>query len=167
MTHPTDAPHTRPTSRPWMGVLPYIGIILFGLHIVSGIVTGSTDDWPRDLVAYGVFYLIGWAGIGGGISHAVFGKKTSASIGWAPSPFETEIGFANLGFGVAGVLAPLYGPEYWWAVIVASSVFRVLAGLLHIREIVRSKNYAINNTAILLVDFGVPVFLVCAHLAWA
>jgi hypothetical protein len=46
-------------------------------------------------------------------------------------------------------------------------VFRVLAGLLHIREIVRSKNYAINNTAILLVDFGVPVFLVCAHLAWA
>jgi hypothetical protein len=167
MAHPTETPAQRTRSRPWMGLLPYIGLLLYLAHILWALVTGATENWPRDLVAYGVFYLIGWAGIGGGISHAVFGRTTSASIGWKPSPFETEIGFANLGFGVAGVLAPMYGPEYWWAVIIANSVFRVLAGGLHVREMVRAKNYAINNTAILLVDFGVPVFLVWAHAAWA
>lgn len=170
MARPTETPESPTTSsrsHRWMGVLPFIGVILFLVHILAGLATGATGDWPRGLVQYGVFYLIGWAGIGGGISHVFFGRRTSASIGWAPSPFETEIGFANLGFGVAGVFATAYGPEYWWAVIVANSVFRVLAGVLHVREIVRSKNYAVNNTSILFVDFVVPVFLVLSWLAWA
>jgi hypothetical protein len=167
MARPTDTPGPRTQRRLGMGILPFIGLLLYLAHIVSGLVTGATDDWPRALVEYGVFYLIGWAGIGGGISHVFFAQRTSASIGWAPSPFETEIGFANLGFGIAGVLAPAYGPEFWWAVIIANSVFRVLAGALHVREIVRTKNYAVNNTSILLIDFGVPLFLVLAYLAWA
>lgn len=167
MARPTETTDTRSRSHLWMGLLPYIGVILFVAHILVGLATGATADWPRALVPYGVVYLIGWAGIGGGISHVFFAKRTSASIGWAQSPFETEVGFANLGFGVAGVFATAFGPEYWWAVIVANSVFRVLAGVLHVREILRTKNYAVNNTGILFVDFGVPIFLVIAWFAWA
>jgi hypothetical protein len=166
MTQPTATDKPRKASNPMLGVLPFIGVILFLCHIGYGLLTGATSDWPRGLVQYGVYYLIGWAAIGGGISHVFFGRKISASIGWDPSPFETEVGFANLGFGVAGVLALNYSSDFWWAVILANSVFRVLAGVGHIRSMVRDKDYSVNNTGILFLDFLVPAFLVVGYLSW-
>jgi hypothetical protein len=166
VTQPTTTTTERPRSSPLLGLLPFIGVVLFLAHIVYSLITGTTSEWPEELVQFGVYYMIGWAGIGGGISHLFFGRKTSASIGWAPSPFETEIGLANLGFGIAGVIALSYGPEYWWAIIIANSVFRVGAGIGHIRSMVRDKNFAVNNTSILFVDFVVPAFLIFGYFAW-
>lgn len=39
-------------------------------------------------------------------------------------------------------------------------------GIGHIREIMVKKNYAINNTAILFINFAVPAFLLLAWYAW-
>jgi hypothetical protein len=167
VSKPSTTSKQRSASNPLLGLLPFIGLILYLFHIGWALITGATDGWPRDLVEFGVYYLIGWAAIGGGISHIFFSRKISASIGWSRSPFETEIGLANLGFGIAGVLALSYGPEFWWAIIVANSVFRVGAGFVHIRSMMRDKNFAVNNTSILLLDFGVPAYLVISYLAWA
>jgi hypothetical protein len=167
VTQPDTTTEPRTRSNPMLGLLPYIGLILYLCHLGWALVTGSTDDWPRALVEYGVYYLIGWAAIGGGISHVFFGRRISASIGWSPSPFETEIGLANLGFGIAGVLSLSYGAEYWWAVIIANSVFRVGAGFVHVRGIIKDRNFAVNNTGILFLDFGVPAYLVIGYLLWA
>jgi hypothetical protein len=161
---PDAAPHK---SSPWLGVLPFIGVILFVIHAFT-IVTGSRDaGWERDLVEIGVVYMIGVAGIGGGISHILFGPKISRSIGWEQSPFEFEVGVANLGFGVAGCMASSYSPDFWLAVIVANGVFRVGCGVGHIRAMVKDHNFAINNTAILFLNFVVPAFLYFGWQAWA
>jgi len=153
-------------SSPILGVLPYIGVILFLFH-AAGLVISQPDDWKQSIVEIGVVYMIGVAGIGAGISHIFFGRSISRSIGWEPSPFEFEVGVAGLGFGIAGVMASSYDPDFWLAVIVANGVFRVGAGIGHVREIVQKGNYAINNTAILFLDFMVPAFLLLAWLAWA
>jgi hypothetical protein len=39
------------------------------------------------------------------VLHVFFGEMTARFIGWADSPFEREVGFANLGFAVVGFLA--------------------------------------------------------------
>jgi len=166
VTHSAPEVKQRPKSNPLLGLLPFIGVALFLAHIIYSLITDTTSEWPEELVQFGVYYLIGWAGIGGGISHLFFGNKISASIGWERSPFETEIGLANLGFGIAGVLALNYGPEFWWAVIIANSVFRVGAGVGHIRSMARDRNFAVNNTSILAVDFLVPAFLIFGYFAW-
>ena len=153
-------------SNPLFGVLPFIGVILFLISVISVVGSGS-DTWQRDLLTNAVVYLIGWACIGGGISHIFFGPKISASIGWQWSPFELEVGFANLGFGIAAVLAASFSPEYALALIIANSVFRVGAGIGHIRNMITDRNFAINNTAILFVDFVVPAFLFWAYFAWS
>ena len=77
------------------------------------------------------------------------------------------MGFANLGFGVAALMAGSFQKEYWLAIIVANSIFRVGCGAGHIKQIVMDRDYAINNTAILFLNFLVPAFLVSSYFAWA
>ena len=39
------------------------------------------------------------------VFHVFFGDTAAKFIGWDKSPFQTEVGFASLGVGIAGVLA--------------------------------------------------------------
>lgn len=149
-----------------LGVLPFIGLILFTISAIP-ILRDLGDGWQQQLLQNGVIFLIGWAGIGAGISHIFFGRKTAASIGWAPSPFEAEVGFADLAMGVAGVMAANQSTDFWLAVIVVSSIFRVGCGIGHIRQMICQRDFAPNNTAILAINFGVPLFLGLAYVAWA
>jgi hypothetical protein len=112
-------------------------------------------------------FRVGAGRFGAGISHIFFGKAISRSIGFAASPYELEAGFANLGFGVAALMAGSFQKEYWLAIIVANSIFRVGCGAGHIKQIITDRNFAVNNTAILFLNFVVPAFLVFSYLAWA
>ncbi|MGY1824423.1 DUF6790 family protein [Geodermatophilus sp. SYSU D00079] len=158
------APHR---AEPLLGLLPYIGVLLFVASAVPVVFGDRTGPWQQQLVENGVVYMIGWAAIGAGISHVLFGPRIARSIGWGTSPFQFEVGVANLGFGVAGVLATSYSSEYWLAVIIASSVFRVGCGIGHIRQMVQHHDFAVNNTSILVLDFGVPAALVVMYALWA
>lgn len=51
--------------------------------------------------------LIGINGIVAASGHLFFPKPVAASIGWAEGgPFQWEVGMANLGLGVAGMISP-------------------------------------------------------------
>jgi hypothetical protein len=150
-----------------LGLLPFIGVILFAVSAVQTVTGGRPADWQHQLALAAVVYLIGWAAVGAGISHIFFGKAISRSIGFARSPFELEVGFANLGFGVAALMAGSYQKEYWLAIIVANSIFRVGCGAGHIKQIIVDGNFAINNTAILFLNFVIPAFLLFTYFAWA
>jgi hypothetical protein len=153
------------SRRGALSILPFIGVILFAASAIP-LLANPPSDWRQELLQNGVVCLIGWAGIGAGISHLFFAKKTSKSIGWTASPFETEVGFADLAMGVAGVMASGQPSTFWFAVIVINAIFRVGCGVTHVRDIVLRHNVATNNTKILLVNFGVPAFLVLGWFAW-
>lgn len=157
---------TLKTSNPWLGILPFIGIILFIIFSLP-LLSGHHPDWRHQLLLNGIIYMIGWAGIGTGISHVFFGDKISKSIGFTQNEFETEVGFISLSLGVVALLASSHSTQYWLAIILVSSIYRIACGFLHVQQIVRAKNYAINNTAILVINFVVPVFLLLAYRAWA
>jgi len=153
-------------SSPLLGLLPYIGVILFVVTAVPIWFGDHTGDWHQQLVSNGVQYLIGWAALGAGISHLFFGPKIARSIGWAPSPFQLEVAFANIAFGVVGLLATSHTPEFWLAIILASAIYRFGCGYGHIKQIVQARNFAINNTAILFLNFVVPAALLAMYYAW-
>jgi hypothetical protein len=149
------------------GILPFIGVILFVIVTILQFAGGAGDNWGPTLVENAVVYMIGWAGIGAGISHIFFGRKISQSIGFQKSPYELEVGFADLAMGIVGVIAASFSPDYWLAIILVSSIFRIGCGFGHIRSMIKDRNFAINNTAILFVDFVVPAFLLFAFFTWA
>lgn len=172
MSTATTAPAS-PTARPPRhhsiigGVLPYIGIILFLIATGIQFASGPGVHWGPELVANAVAYLIGYAMVGAGISHIFFGRRISKTIGFQQSPYELEVGFADLAMGAVALMAASYSPEFSLAVILISSIYRVGCGIGHIRSMVRERNFAVNNTLILVVNFVVPAFLLMAYYAWS
>jgi hypothetical protein len=79
------------------------------------------------------------------LSHAVFSERVAASIGWAPSPFQKEIAGANLGIGLGAVAASALGAPGAWAMTVMAAGFLWSAAAVHVADMVRRKNFAINN----------------------
>jgi hypothetical protein len=163
----TETAATNPRRFHIGSVLPYLGIILFVGATVQQFAAGAGPHWGPTLVGNAVTYLIGYAGVGAGISHIFFGKKISRTIGFAQSPYELEVGFADLSFGIVALMAASFSPEFSLAVILLSSIYRVGCGIGHIRSMIKDRNFAINNTLILVVNFVVPAFLVFAYYSWA
>ena len=94
------------------------------------------------------------------VMHTFLAKKTAASIGWTTNGFQYEIAFVSLGMGLACLYAGQNSREAWIAVTIPTVTFLFLAGVNHLIEIIREKNYAPNNTLILIWDFGMPISLV-------
>lgn len=107
-----------------------------------------------------MFYIpAGWMFIASGIMHTVFAKNTAKNIGWKTNGFQYEIGFVSLGLGLAGILAAYKGSGSWLELTIVISFFLVLAGISHVLEILKSRNFSPGNTIILIYDFGLPVSL--------
>ena len=149
-------------SSVWLGLLPYTGMILFlcSLPLVW-------TDGPTEVLRQAVIFLIGWTGVGAGISHIFFGRQIAASIGFDHNPFQLEVGFAGLAMGITALVVTAYPSQYWLAIILVSSLYRFGCGVGHIREMVMNRNFAVNNTGILFLDFIVPVCLLYAYYRWA
>jgi hypothetical protein len=62
--------------------------------------------------------------------------------------------------GLGGIYASTVDqPGAWVTASIASGLFLLIAGINHIVEIVRSRNYAPGQTVILISDSGIPLSL--------
>lgn len=146
---------------------PFIGLICFAVAQAVWFATGGDGDWQTMTVINAVTYLIGAQAFGAGLGHMFFAAPIARSIGWHPSPFQWEVGGANLGIGVAGVFAGSFESSYWLAVIIVAMTFLLVAGVGHVREVVQQRNFAVNNAGpILLLDFVVPAACLAMWLTW-
>lgn len=152
-----------------MGIfIPAITLVLAWVFaLVNWTAPGSVpDDSSWDAIMRWLLFLPGGCMfLVSGIMHTVFAKSTAKSIGWQTNGFQYEIGFVSLGLGVGGILAGMAVPGAWLPIAAAQSIFLVLAGVNHVREIIRAKNYAPGNTIILLYDFGLPISYIVALVA--
>ncbi len=149
-----------------LGLLPFAGVIAFVIAEVAYIISSGTDGLLEVTALNAVLFLIGSNSLGAGIAHLFFAHPIARSIGWQTSPFQFEVGAANLGIGIAGVLAGFFAADYWLAVSIVALVFLWLAGAGHIREIVAKRNFSINNAGpILVLDFVAPALAV-GLIAW-
>lgn len=98
------------------------------------------------------------------VMHTVFAQDVAASIGWpAGSPFQTEVGFANLAIGLIG-FACFWRYEFWLPALTAKSVFAFGAGVTHVLDMFQTGNFAPNNAGpILAWDFLLPVVMITLY----
>jgi len=100
-----------------------------------------------------------WAGF----SHIVWTERVAQSIGWPASPFQIEIGGANLGIGIGALAASVLGHEAAWAITLTAAAFLWTAAAVHVREMIHSGNFAINNCGpIFWWDILTPLTLILA-----
>ena len=109
---------------------------------------------------YFLFIYVGLLGLFTAYFHVFEPNRASASIGWAPSPFEYEVGMADLTMGVLGVLCIVFRREFWLATAIGNAVWFLGDAIGHVREMTLHNNHAENNAGSFLVfEFAIPILM--------
>ena len=90
------------------------------------------------------------------VMHVFFADMAAAFIGWKNSPFQYEVGFASLGFGIVGLLAFRQKLGFRTAAVLGPTCFQWGAAGGHVYQMVTAHNFAPGNAGIM---FWSDVFL--------
>ena len=134
----------------------------FGLHPAGH---ESGEQFAEIAMRWMLFLPAGLQFLVSGLMHTVWAKSTAKNIGWTTNGFQYEIGFVSFGLGIAGILASTRGWDTWLVATAASAVFLVGAGVQHVLQMVRDRNFAPGNSLVLLYDFGLPVSMIALLVA--
>ena len=103
---------------------------------------------------------IGVTGLWAGTFHVFFPDTAARLIGWAVSPFQFEVGMADLAIGATACLAFWRDLSFKAAAVCAASVFLLGDAVGHVRQMLTAGNFAPGNA-------GVPFYMdiLCPALA--
>jgi len=106
------------------------------------------------------------SGIAGALGHFFASDAVAEAIGWPTgSPFQLEMGFANLAMGVLAAIAVTRRDGFREATVIGGTILSVGAFIVHIIDIAQHGNLAPGNTLINITNLGEPVLLI--YFLWA
>lgn len=92
------------------------------------------------------------------IFHVFLGDMAARFIGWAPSPFQTEVGMASLGFSVVGFLAFRGSRGLRIAAVTGPACFLLGAAAGHVHQMIAAHNFAPGNAGVIFyTDIAIPI----------
>ena len=110
------------------------------------------------LVSYFILFTIGFGFFYNFVVHTFFGEMSARFIGWEDSPFQTELGFASLGFAVVGLLAFRGSFDLRLAAVVGPSLFLLGAAGVHVHHMITAGNFAPGNAGVIFyTDILIPI----------
>jgi hypothetical protein len=110
------------------------------------------------LLCYLFVFPLGVQGLWAFFSHVFMSEVAANAIGWEPSPFQYEVGVANLGLALASFYAAFKGFEARAATAIAAACFLAGAGVGHLMDIAQGDNLTPGNAGpILYTDFLTPI----------
>ena len=108
---------------------------------------------------------VGANGLGGAFGHLFLSDLVAEGVGWPTgSPFQLEMGFANLLIGVLGLMAISRRDGFRTAAIIATTILGLGATAVHLWDIAVAGNLAPGNTIQNLGNLLDPVLLI--SLTW-
>lgn len=112
------------------------------------------------LLKYVLFFNVGVMGLLAFFAHTIMADETAREIGWAPgSPFQSEIAFANLAFGILGILCLWRHGDFWLATGVGNAAFLLGAACVHILQLMQGNTAPYNAGVFVWVgDVLIPIF---------
>jgi hypothetical protein len=133
---------------------------LFAAALLLAAITRGHGGAAERLLAWTLLLPIGVTGLWAGISHVFFPAMAAAHIGWQTSPFQFEVGMADLAIGVTACIAFWQSLPFKAAAVSAASIFLLGDAVGHIREMTVAGNFAPGNA-------GVPFYMdvICPALA--
>ena len=108
---------------------------------------GPTPAAERFL-AWVLLLPIGVTGLWAGLFHIFFPTIAARYIGWQVSPFQFEVGMADLAIGVTACLAFWRDLQFKAAVVTSASIFFLGDAAGHVRQMVIANNFAPGNAGV-------------------
>ncbi len=133
-------------------IFTLIAIVCASVHLAfSSERRSSVAAIARTYLLYLLFFYVGLMGVLTSYAHVFRPVETSASIGWSTSPYEYEVGMADLTVGILGVLCLKFRADFWLATAIANAVWLLGDAIGHFRQMTINNNHASNNSGIFLV----------------
>ncbi len=114
------------------------------------------------LFRYVLFFNVGVYSLFSAYGHVFMGPQIANEISWpAGSPFQFEIGIANLSYGVLGILSLWLRDRFWQATVFGWSIFLLGAFVGHMIQAYTTGNKAPYNFGIFVWfnDLFLPVLM--------
>jgi hypothetical protein len=131
---------------------------------------GAAFEKPRPTAARTLTWLlllpIGVGGLWAAFFHLAYPGMAARFIGWADSPFQFEVGMADLAFGVAGCAAFRASFGFRAAVVLVNAIFLLGDAVGHVRQMIAAGNFAPGNAGpVFYLDVILPVLTIALLLA--
>lgn len=108
--------------------------------------------------SYFILFSIGISYVYNFFCHVFMQERVAAFIGWANSPFQLEVGFASLGFGIVGLIAYRSNLSFRAAAIIGPAFFLLGAAGGHIYQMITAHNFAPGNAGLIFwTDIILPI----------
>ena len=131
-------------------VLSNVPAIMFVAAFVLAAITSRPTYFPARLLRWlllstGIAYT--WAGF----FHIAFPQIAAASIGWQVSPFQFEIGVADVSIGIVAIISFWRGLHFKAPIVGYFSLFSIGVAYGHVRQAIYEGDFSKNNFGILLL----------------
>jgi hypothetical protein len=133
-------------------LLQNLPAVLFLLALLIAAATRRGGPVPERLLSWILLLPIGVTGLWAGAFHVFLPRTAASLIGWQVSPFQFEVGMADLAIGVTACIAFWRDLSFKAAAVCAASVFLLGDAIGHVREMVMAGNFAPGNA-------GVPFYM--------
>lgn len=139
-------------------VLRNLPIFLFVAALVFVGLSRSGAPIADRLLAWILLLPIGVSGLWAALFHLFFPDVAAADIGWAPSPFQFEVGVADLAMGLTACVSFWRSLDFKAAVVMINAIFLIGAATGHVRQMIVAGNFASGNAGVPFYgDIAFPV----------
>jgi Na+/melibiose symporter-like transporter len=159
-----------PEAGGWNGspgdlIVSLVPVALWAVALLSAAIAVALGPRPISfgsvvdrLLRYMLIFPVGVQGLWAFVCHVFIPEQAAASIGWEPSPFQFEVGVADLGIGLAGLYAAFQSFQARAAVAVMAACFLGGAAVGHMMDIALGDNLTPGNAGpILYTDILTPI----------
>lgn len=140
--------------------------VMFALALVLGFVGRPRGPAASRFLGWILLLPIGIVGLWAGIAHVFFPHIAAEHIGWQVSPFQYEVGMADLAIGVTALMAFWRSWEFRAAAVCAASIFLLGDAVGHVRQMIVAGNFAPGNAGLpFYMDIIAPTLAIALLLA--
>jgi hypothetical protein len=132
-------------------VLGNLPAFLLVLALILGPLIRGRESWAASMLSWMLLLPLGITGLWGAVFHVFFAQVAARDIGWQTSPFQFEVGMADLAIGVTACLAFRRAIEFKEAAVTAASILYLGDAVGHVHQMIAAGNFAPGNA-------GVPFF---------
>jgi hypothetical protein len=129
-------------------VLRNLPVFLLVAALVFAWLGRSGASMADRLLAWILLLPIGVSGIWAAVFHLFFPEVAAADIGWEPSPFQFEVGMADLAMGVTACISFWRSLDFKAGVVIINAIFLLGDAIGHVRQMVVEGNFASGNAGV-------------------
>jgi hypothetical protein len=129
-------------------VLRNLPVFLFVLALALAAAWRTGAPAPDRLLAWVLLLPIGVTGLWAGAFHLFFPEIAAADIGWEPSPFQFEVGVADLAIGATACVSFWRSLEFKAAAVLVNAIALIGDAVGHVKQMIVAGNFAHGNAGV-------------------